>query len=159
MALNIKLAEQLSKYVKLGSKVTYVERNNPDSKDSMDDPYNLLETSLKNNLLEVLQSIYDVSLDNKFNGSPFTVISDKNKFKVIDYKTAKSGDIKVTIKKTHVEITDTLTKLKTVIELKGIIEDKKSVVKPLKDQVIEAMKKAKDDKSVVEILENILNTK
>lgn len=159
MAINPKLRTELAKYVKLGQKVTYVMRNDEGDKSTMTDPANLLEKAVASNKLEILQAIYDVSSDNKFNGAPFTVSIIKNKFMVTNTKTAESGTVTFDIKPTLITITDDLTKLTTQIELNKVIEKEKGEIKPLKDQIIDAAKSSKNDSDLLNTIKNVLNLK
>lgn len=159
MAIDAKLRTELTKYVKLGDKVTYTSRNDESDKKTMTDPSNMLEKAINSNRLELLQAIYDVSSDNKFDGAPFLISMKGNDFMITDTKTAKSDKIKIDLNNTVLTISDKVSKTTTTIELNKVIEQEKGEIKPLKDQIQEAAKNAKSDKDLLKTIRNMLNTK
>lgn len=153
MAIDSKLRKELAEHVTLGEKVGYITRNDKNDKNTMNDPGNLFEKAIKSKqYLEILQAIYDVSADNKFNGAPFAVSQQQNKFIVTDLKSAKSDEIKLTVKPTYFECSDKITKTKTVIELSKVVETEKSEVEPFRTQIEKALKNNRDDKNLMSAL-------
>lgn len=158
MALNAKLRTELTKYVKLGSTVSYFDRNNENDKSTMTDPNNLFENAIKNGqILEILQAIYNVSSDSKFDGSPFLISKKGSKFIITDSKTASSDEIKTIIKPSLFIVSDNISKTKTTIELNKVITQAKAETKPFKTQIEDALKTAKNDADLVKLITSALN--
>jgi hypothetical protein len=160
MAINTTLRKNIAKYIKLGDKVTYSTRNDENEKKTLTDVDNLFEQAIKGkNILEILQAIYDVSADNRFNGAPFAISNKGRDFFVTDIKSAKTEKVTVSIDKTSFKSYDKITKKETIIELKDVITTAKTIIKPLREQLLDGLKTAKNDADVIRLMENILNTK
>ncbi len=159
MAISKKMLIDIAKLVKLGSTLTYIERNNQKDNKTFTDVYNEFEKGINNkDLIDILNAIYDVSDDNRINKS-LVVSTSGSKIMVTDTKTAKTGEIKVEKNKTIFRVSDKITNTKTTVELKGIIEQKKAIVVPLRKQLEEGLKTAKDDADIIELMESLLYTK
>lgn len=159
MAIDAKLRKELATHVKLGETVEYFSRNNEADKSTMTDPHNLFEDAIKKGQdLEILQAIYDVSADNKFNGAPYVVSKSGSKFIVTDIKTAESDEIKIVKKPTVYIVSDKITKKTTTIELNKVIEKEKAETVPFRTQIENALKTAKNDNQSIKLITAALNT-
>ena len=78
---------------------------------------------------------------------------------VTDIKSAKTAELRITKTKSIFQVSDKLTGKKTTIELKDIITKKKAEVEPLKDQLIKGLKTTRNDADVIELMNDLLNTK
>lgn len=160
MAIDTKLREQLAKHVKLGSKTGYLQRNDANDKSTMTDPGDLLEVALqKKQYLEILQAIYDVSSDSKFNGKPYAVTMSDGKFILTNIKTSESTELNFKATKTKFEVSDKLSNKTTIIELNKVIETGKSEAIPFKTQVESILKNNKTDKDIISALNSALNNR
>lgn len=160
MAISKKMLIDIAKLVKLGSTLTYVERNNQKDNKTFTDVYNEFEKGIndKKELVNILNAIYDVSDDNRINKS-LVVSTSGSKYMVTDTKDAKTGEIKILQTKTIFRVSDDITRTKTTVELKGIIEQKKAAIVPLRKQLELGLKTAKNDADIIELMEHLLDTK
>lgn len=159
MAINQKMLKDIAKLVKLGDNLTYTERNNQKDNKTFTDVYNEFEKGINNkDLIDILNAIYDVSDDNRINKS-LVVSTSGSKIMVTDTKDAKTGEIKIVKTKTIFRVSDKITGKTTTVELKGIIEQKKAAIVPLKDQLMAGLKIARNDADIIELMQDLLNTK
>lgn len=154
-----KLRTELAKKVKLGSTTDYFARNDPKNTKTMTDNSELEQALKTKQYLGILQAIYDVSSDSKFNGRPYAISKEGSSYKITDIKNAESG--KITIKWTNnvLKVSDPVTKTTTTIELSGVIETQKAVTKPFKDQIEDILKNNKKDEDIINALKNVIKNK
>lgn len=160
MAINKKMLIDIAKLIKLNSTLTYTERNNQKDNKTFTDVYNEFEKGInsKQDLIPILNAIYDVSDDNRINKS-LVVSTSGSKIMITDTKDAKTGEIKILKTKTIFRVSDDVTKTKTTVELKGIIEQKKAAVIPLRKQLELGLKTVSNDADIIELMEHLLDTK
>ena len=160
MALDRNIATQLSNLVSLGDTITYVETANAKDTKTFTDINNILAKSLNRYTMEILTAIYDMTPQNKkINGFPYAISKSGSKYMVTSIKNAKTEELKIDIKPNKFTVFDKLTNKRTTIELKGVIEKKKSDIEPLKSQMEKGLKHTRTDEDVINLAKDILNLK
>ncbi len=160
MAINRSLATEIAKLVSIGDKVNFTSTQNIHDKKTMTDEKNLLKDAVKNNLLEVLLAIYDITPNNKrLNGFPFAVSKQGSKFFITSIKDAKTAEAKIKITKSLFSVKDDVSGKTTEIELGGVMTEEKTELKSMKTQVEEALKTAgANDKKLIQLIKVLADT-
>lgn len=149
-----KILDQLTKLAYPGITITYTEMNNSNDKNTITDDKGEIATAIRQNKIgEIVKAIYS---NTKFAGK---VATDNNGIvKVLDSK-GNLQDIKVTTSNGVIKMDDPVNKKTTTIQYKAP-EKQVEKIKPLQDQILDALKvKKMNDKDVLNLIKNITNGK
>ena len=136
--VDTKMLKEISEKVKVGQTLGYVERNNWKDTKTLTDSYNKFEKAIngnKDDLLAILNAIFDVSDDNTINKS-LVVSMMGSKYMITNTKDGKTGEMKITKNASIFKVTEKISgkNKPTIVELTGVIEKKKTIEESLHDQ-------------------------